>query len=159
MVERRMIPPHERRHQLPEARPLITAGGASPYVLGRRFEQAVRGRLQRRQYFVMRAHASKGVVDLLAVGPVTARLGISGLFIQAKRRGSISSTEWNAVYSLAVEHAGWPVVVMKLSERTVGFFRLLELREPRKRGRPWVMFNPADCSEMAPPPSLLDEAA
>ena len=158
MAERRFIPPHERRSQLPEAKPAQSAkgGGKSPYQLGRAFEGAVRGRLQRRGYFVMRSHASKGKIDLLACGPACVARGISGLFIQAKRRGQISSAEWNEVWEIAQRHGGWAVVVTKLSERTVGFYRLDGPREARRKGRPWTLIDPADLSELAAPPSLLD---
>lgn len=156
--DRPFVPPYQRRRPLPEAKPAESAigGGKSPYALGRAFEGQIRGRLQRRGYFVMRAHASKGKIDLLAVGPACVVAGISGLFIQCKRRGAISSAEWNEVYGIAVAHGGWPVVTMRLSERTVGFFRLDAERVPRRQGRPWTMFDPADLSELVPPPSLLD---
>ena len=141
-----------RQRPLPEAKPAQSAvgGGKSPYRLGRDFERAVRGRLERRDYFVMRAHGSKGKVDLLAVHKTNPTL-----FIQAKRRGQISSTEWNEVFELGVRYGAWPVVVTKLSERTVGFFRLDAARIPRKPGRPWTQFDPADCSLIIPPPTLL----
>lgn len=130
------------RGTLPPPKPLasVIGGGAAPYKAGRRFEQSVRAQLRRRGYFVLRAYASKGKVDLLAVAkdrPV--------LFVQVKRTGMIGSAEWNELYVLALEHGAWPVVAMKLSERTNGYFKLVGPREPRKRGRPWYRFDPATC--------------
>lgn len=165
MTERPFIPPWERakgrgrRQAPPEAKPRTKGGGATPYQLGYRFEAAIRGRLQRRRYFVMRAASSKGPVDLLAVGPPCLAAGITALFIQCKRRGEIGSAEWNVVYEVAQEHGGWAVVTMKLSENTVGFYRLDAPREKHKPGRPWTMFEPRDLSELLPPPTLLDKAA
>src|SRR5947209_8228354 len=104
MSEQPFIPPWQRRRPLPEARPRVsgetgkTETGRTPYQLGKKFETAIRGRLQRRGYFVMRAYASKGKVDLLAVGPPTAAKGVAALFIQCKRRGVIGSKEWNELY-------------------------------------------------------------
>ena len=161
MPEQRFIPPHSRRRPLPEPKPLVsgetgkTETGRTPYALGKAFEGQIRGRLQRRGYFVMRAYASKGKVDLLATGRPTAEHGLSGLFVQCKRRGAIGSAEWNALYEIAAEYGGWPVVAMKLSERTVGCYRLDAPREPRRPGRPWTLFDPRDLSELIPPPTLL----
>jgi Holliday junction resolvase len=156
--ERPFVPPYQRRRQLPEAGPAASAvgGGKSPYALGKAFEMAIKGRLERRGYFVMRAAASKGKVDLLAVGPACVERGISALMIQCKRRGQISSAEWNEVYEIGAAHGGWPVVTMRLSKQTVGFYRLDALREPRRPGRPWTMFDPRDLSELVAPPTLLD---
>jgi Holliday junction resolvase len=125
-------------------------GGKSPYAAGRAFERSVRGQLERRDWFVMRAYASKGIIDLLAVGKDRP-----ALMIQAKRRGVISSSDWNAVYLLALKHGAWPVVAMRVSERTTGFFHLTGERVPRGRGRPWVRFDPATLAELIPPPTLL----
>lgn len=163
MTERPFVPPWERRGRpLPEAKARVGQGDGvkrTPYRLGRDFERSIRGRLERRGYFVMRAYGSKGKADLLAVGPVCVEHRISALFIQCKRRGDIGSREWNEVWDLAQTFDGWAVVTMKLSERTVGFYRIDAPREPRKPGRPWTMFDPADLGELLPPPSLMDKAA
>jgi len=151
MAERAFIPPWERRKQLPEAKPRATKeGGATPYQLGKRFEQAVRGRLQRRGWFVMRAHASKGKVDLLCV-----HAGFPVWMVQCKRRGEIGSEEWNALFDLAQKHGCWAILATKLSEQTVAYYRLDERRKPRGRGRPWTMVSPDDCRELLPPPQLF----
>lgn len=115
-------------------------GGARPYALGRNFERTTRSRLERCGFFVLRAYGSKGRVDLLAVAkdrPV--------LFVQCKRRGEIGSEEWNALFLLAEQHGAWAVLATKLSERTMGFFRLEGEREYRKRARPSTQFDPTTC--------------
>jgi Holliday junction resolvase len=131
-----------RGRPLPSAAPRTAAtagGGAAPYKLGRQFEVSVREQLRRRGYFVIRSYGSKGLVDEVAVG----RQGV--LFVQAKRLGSISSREWNALYELAREHGATPVVAMKLSERVTGYFRLDGPRVFRSREKPWVRIDPASC--------------
>ena len=154
----RPVPAWQSRRFVPEktAAPLKSpvGGGKSPYRLGRDFEAAVRGQLARRGYFVMRAHASKGKIDLLAVSNVTAAMGGSGLFIQAKRTGNIGSAEWNEGCALAWAAGGWPVVTFRPSPRKTAYYRLDALREPRRPGRPWTEFDPTDCSEILPPPAL-----
>lgn len=110
-----------------------STGGASPYKLGRAFERAIRGRLERKGYFVMRAHGSKGKIDLLAVGLDKPTLGV-----QCKRRSAPGSTEWNELMDLCEPYGIMPVVATKVSERTVAFYRLDERRIPRKPGRPWT---------------------
>lgn len=168
MSERRFIPPHERRRPIPGPKARIDGktGGASPYQLGRRFEYSCRGRLERRDYFVMRAHGSKGKIDLLAVGLPCLAKGVTGLYIQCKRLSTrdahgevtvaITSAEWNEVYEIATKFGGWPVIATRISERTTGFYRIDAPREPRKPGRPWTLFDPADLSELTPPPTLID---
>lgn len=154
----RPVPAWQSRRFVPEktADPLTSpvGGGKSPYRLGRDFEAAVRGQLERRSYFVMRAHASKGKIDLLAVGRVTTGIGISGLFIQCKRRGDIGSTEWNDVWGIAEAAGGWPVVCFRPSPRKTAYYRLDAPREPRRPGRPWTQFDPTDCSVVIVPPTL-----
>lgn len=142
-------------------KPLASAvgGGSSPYKRGRDFEQAVRGRLQRRGYFVMRAHMSKGKIDLLAVKGLARPEKVDSylwtepwpshlvLGIQCKRRGSISSTEWNDLIDLCEPYGIMPVVCVKVFEtgqNSVAFYRLDEKRLPRKPGRPWTQIDPAN---------------
>lgn len=161
MSERYVPRPWERRRPLPEAKPRAdgTKGGKSPYRLGRDFERSIRGRLERRDYFVMRSQGSKGKADLLAVGRPCLAIGVTALFVQCKRRGEIGSAEWNDLFDLATSFGGWPVLASRASERTVSFYRLDARREPRRPGRPWTLIEPADLSELIPPPTLLGDAA
>lgn len=163
MAEPAFVPPWQRRRPLPKAKPRINQGsqnakttsGRTPYQLGRAFEGAIRGRLQRRGYYVMRSHGSKGIIDLLAVGRPCLEKGVVALFIQCKRRGSIGTEEWNKLYELAQEYDAWPVMCQKLSEKTVGFYRLDESRAPRSPKKPMTLFDPADLAEQIPPPTLM----
>lgn len=146
-MPRRYVPPWERTRALTPT-PVADAargGGSSPYRLGKAFEASVRAQLQRRGYFVVRAGASKGKVDLLAVARDRP-----ALFVQCKRRGDIGSAEWNQLFELAERYGGWPVLAMRTSERTTGYFRLDEAREFRKRGRPMTGFDPTS-GQLAPP--------
>lgn len=132
-----------------------STGGKSPYRLGRAFEQAVRGRAQRRGYFVMRATMSKGKIDLLCVKGTVETLERVGdelraaamyvvLGIQCKRRGSISSSEWNELIDVCEPHGIMPVVAVKVFEtgaNSVAFYRLDQRREFGKRGRPWTQID------------------
>lgn len=147
------------RQRVPTAPRAPNTGGRTPYRLGRDFERAIRGRLERRGYFVMRAYGSKGKIDLLAVTKATVVVDLPDnvlgdpervevpltrtLGIQCKRRGDIGSTEWNALFDLCAEYGIMPVVAVKASERTVAFYRLDERRIPRKPGRPWTEVDPA----------------
>lgn len=144
-----------------------TGGGASPYQLGKRFERASRGRLERRGFFVMRAGLSKGhkvilpdgteahsKLDLIAVKATTILIPAAAVTegikyahevpahlvygVQCKRRGDIGSTEWNELIDVCEPFGIIPVVAVKTGERTTGFFRLDERRIPRKPGRPWT---------------------
>lgn len=138
---RRFRPPPSGR-----AQGSAVGGGKSPYRLGRDFERATRGRLERRGYFVMRASLSKGKIDLLAVKRVDegayAEWHHLVLGVQCKRRGTISSTEWNELIDLCEPYGITPVVTMKTGERTVGFYRLDARRERGRPGRPWTEINP-----------------
>src|SRR5437868_14675080 len=121
----------------PSGRPQQSAvgGGKSPYALGRAFERATRGRLERRGYFVMRATLSKGKIDLLAVKPTKrifairadgATMSTDGhlvLGVQCKRRGDIGSAEWNELIDACEPFGITPVIATKTGERTTGFYR------------------------------------
>jgi Holliday junction resolvase len=145
--------PSQRLKPIERAAPAV-GGGSAPKRIGTRFEYAIKLQLERRGYFVMRSYSSKGPVDLLAIGKDRPPL-----FIQAKRTGLISSTEWNTVWSLATEHGAWPVLAMRESPNTTSYFRLDAPREFRKRARPMTRFDPKDCRELLPPPTLLDKVA
>lgn len=159
------VPYTPRRRYGARGRPLVPTkaitnpdgskkSGSSPYKLGRAFEGAIKGRLIRRDYFVMRAYGSKGKIDLLAVkatvttverGPYLAKTLATHIVlgVQCKRRGDIGSTEWNELFDLCAAHGIMPVVAVKASERTVAFYRLDAKRIPHKAERPWTEIDPA----------------
>jgi Holliday junction resolvase len=154
MAKDDIVPPWQRKpyERLKPVKPAqsATGGGARPYGLGYRFEYAIKQQLERRGYYVVRSHGSKGEIDMVAIGkdrPV--------LFIQAKRMGKISSQEWNAVYDVAMTAGAWPVLVMRESARTTSYFRMDDRKEPRKKAWPMTRFDPKDCSLLLPPPKLL----
>jgi Holliday junction resolvase len=128
-------------------------GGASPYRLGKAFEHSVKQQLQRRQFFVVRSPGSRTASDLLAVGTIQGTT--YALFIQCKRTGTIGSSDWNAVCKMAWAFGGWAVVAFRESPRTTAFYRLDDLREPRKKGRPWTRFDPATMELQYPPLQLV----
>jgi hypothetical protein len=142
-----------------------STGGKSAYRLGRDFERSIRGRLERRGYFVIRAQGSKGhklvlpngekahsKLDELAVKTTTTIVerGQYGarevqthivLGVQCKRRGDIGSTEWNELFDVCAAFGITPVVATKPFETgkdSVAFYRLDDRRVPRKPGRPWT---------------------
>jgi|SRR5581483_2382748 len=135
-----------RRERTAPTQESAVGGGKSPYRLGRDFERSIRGKLERRGWYVMRSAMSKGVVDLLAV-----HADHRPLMIQCKRTATIGSTEWNELFVLAAAHGCWPVVCYRTqapagSRQTSAFMRLDAEREPRRPGRPWTEFDPTDCS-------------
>ena len=144
---------HGSERRLQETQPLesVVGGGKTPYKRGRDFEYSVKQQLERRGYFVMRSAASKGKIDLLAVGKHRP-----ALFVQCKRMGQISSGEWNEVFEIATAAGGWPVLAVRSSPRTTAYFRLDGPREYRKRTKPLTQFDPADCTLLVKPPSLFE---
>lgn len=65
------------------------------YATGRRFEYKVRKDLEQRGYYVERSAASKGAVDLFALGQQEI------LLVQCKQDGTLPAQEWNLLLSLA----------------------------------------------------------
>lgn len=110
----------------------------------------------------MRATMSKGKIDLLCVkkeseGVAYAEWHHIVLGIQCKRRGSISSTEWNELIDVCEPHGILPVVAVKVFEtgkNSVAFYRLDERREFGKRGRPWTQID-LDTAEPLPVQTTL----
>lgn len=156
MAESTFTPRGRRFQPRPSGKPQGSAvgGGKSPYRLGRDFERSIRGRLERKGYFVMRAHGSKGKIDLLAVKRLTVEVAFDvydvrhvaatmALGIQCKRRGDIGSAEWNDVVDLCEPFGIVPIVATKTGERTVAFYRLDARRERGRQGRPWTEVDPA----------------
>lgn len=97
------------------------------YQLGRALETRARQLLEANGYFVVRAAASKGLVDLVAMKPGQT------LFVQCKRSGSLPPTEWNALYALALSLGAVPLMGRRGKRGT----ELLRLTGPKSglRGR------------------------
>lgn len=97
------------------------------YQLGYGFERRVIVVLESMGYYVLRSSGSKGLADLIAV-----RKG-SVLFVQCKRSGKISSSEWNALYELATKHGADPVV----ADSAMGVGTHLRIITGAYAGREW----------------------
>lgn len=93
---------------------------------GTRLETSAKGMLERRGYYVVKSFASKGALDLLAVG-----LGRPPLMVQAKKDGALPFEEWNLLYDTAVAHGCWPVLVRRPPGESKGalWFRLAGRKE------------------------------
>ena len=67
---------------------------AKNYVIGRRFEYRVQNWFRKNGWYVMRAYASKGLVDLIAIPPYNeTNIHNIPLGIQAKRNGYVPKEE------------------------------------------------------------------
>lgn len=97
------------------------------YQLGYSFERRVLSILEGMGYFVTRSSGSKGLADLVAV-----RKG-SVLFVQCKRSGKIPSSEWNALYELAIAHGADAVV----ADTSTGVGTNLRIITGPYSGRDW----------------------
>jgi Holliday junction resolvase len=77
------------------------------YQLGRALEYRVRDQLQADGYFVIRAAASKGPADLVAIKPPQI------LLVQCKRSGTLPPAEWNQLYDIADSLGAIAVMAVK----------------------------------------------
>lgn len=101
-------------------------------AVGARIENIVRADLERAGYDVVRAAASKGPADLVAVGDDEV------LFIQVKRSGRISPAERVAILQLATRLVdGVAVVASKPVRRNVEY-RVLTGEGPKD----WIRWEP-----------------
>jgi len=109
---------------------LFGCGGIIPNnrAAGDRFERRVRGLLESRGWWVIRAAGSHGIADLVAI-----RAGIT-LLVQAKISGRLSPAEWNGLVELGQKTGARPIMVERPSVRSILWWELLEPRARRALG-------------------------
>jgi Holliday junction resolvase len=106
------------------------------YRLGRHFEYRTRDLLRDAGYFVMRSPRSLSIVDLVAIK--TGRV----VFIQCKRSGGISSTDWNKLFDLAASVGAVPVLAECSTGRGTCLWRMTGRKDGVKRAQPRESFLP-----------------
>lgn len=104
------------------------------YQLGAALEYRVKALLEKDGYYVVRAAASKGLVDLAAMKPRQL------LLVQCKRSGSLPPAEWNALYDLAVHLEAVPVMAVKGPRGTL-LYRLTARKDATRRRQPMEPFS------------------
>ena len=104
------------------------------YDLGRALEYRVKGLLERDGYYVIRAAASKGLVDLAAMKPGQV------LLVQCKRSGALPPAEWNALYDLAASLGAVPLMAVK-GLRGTQLHRLTGRKDGTRRRQPMEPFS------------------
>lgn len=107
---------------------------ASTARTGRDFEHRARAVLSGNGYWTMRAAASKGPVDLIAMKPGQT------VFVQCKRDGSLPPAEWNALYDLAMSLGAIPVMASLRPRRGVEWHQLGARKDGTRRAQPMTPF-------------------
>lgn len=104
------------------------------YQLGRALEYRVRDKLTADGYFCIRAAASKGLVDIIAIkrGQV--------LFVQCKRSGSLPPGEWNELYEAALHVGAIPVMASRRLPSGIALWRLDGRKDGTRRRQPMKPF-------------------
>jgi len=116
----------------------------SKYRLGRQVEYAVRDKFKKFNYIVMRAPASKGPIDLIAI-----KKGLI-VFIQCKRNMVMSVLEWNNFYKLSKTVDAIPLVAGRPAGRLQFWLMTgLKLTDGSKKKQPKKIINIEDlrCNE------------
>jgi Holliday junction resolvase len=111
------------------------------YDLGRALEYRVKQQLERDGYYVVRAAASKGLVDLAAMKPRQL------LLVQCKRSGALPPAEWNALYDLAAHLSAVPVMARR-GVRGTQLLRLTGRKDGSRRRQPMEPFSTDDPGEI-----------
>jgi Holliday junction resolvase len=95
---------------------------------GRYFEHKVRDDLRAHGFYVIRSAASKGNVDLVALGA-----GETTLLVQVKAGTSagLAPAPWNDLYDLAAATGSIPVLAQVLPRKPVEYWRLTGRKETR----------------------------
>ena len=106
----------------------MASARSTGYQLGTALEHRVKKQLEADGYFVVRAAASKGLVDLVAL-----KWGQT-LLVQCKRSGSLPPAEWNALYDLAAQLDAIPLMASK-GLRGTQLLRLLARKTGRRAQR------------------------
>lgn len=109
---------------------------SSKYRLGRHVEYAVRDKMRRFGYFVLRSPASKSPIDLVAI----ARGRV--VFVQCKRSGALPVREWNELFCLCESVGAIPVLASRPTGYGLVFQRLTGLKDGSKRRQPFEPWDP-----------------
>ncbi len=111
----------------------MTTARSTGYRLGRDLEYRAKRLLETDGYFVLRAAASKGPVDLVAIKPGQT------LFVQCKRSGTLPPAEWNALFDLALPLGAVPLMAVR-GLRGTQFQRLTGRKDGSRRRQPMTPF-------------------
>jgi Holliday junction resolvase len=103
------------------------------YKLGVALEYRAKQLLEHNGYFVVRAAASKGAVDLVAIKPGQT------LLVQCKRSGALPVSEWNTLFDLALSLGAVPVMAVK-GLRGTQFHQLTGRKDGTRRRQPMTPF-------------------
>lgn len=98
------------------------------YRLGRALEYRVMKEAKDAGYFTLRAPASKGSIDVIAIKPGTV------LFIQCKRGGYVGREEWNEVYEVAQSASAIPVIASCPTGRGTRYVQMTAPKTQWKKG-------------------------
>lgn len=82
---------------------------------------------------VIRSAGSKTPVDIVAFAEHEV------LFVQCKRHGAISSTEWNVLFDLAQRYDAIAILAHKDAGK-LKLFRITGNRKPRSHAKPMELF-------------------
>lgn len=95
---------------------------------GRYYESRVRDDLRAHGWYVIRSAASKGNVDLIALGA-----GEATLLVQVKGGvwGRLDPEPWNNLFDLAAGCGAVPVLAEVLPRKSVAYWRLTGRKESR----------------------------
>jgi Holliday junction resolvase len=108
----------------------------SAYRRGRAFEYAVRKRLQKSGYFVVRSSGSRSPVDLVAFA-----LGAI-LFVQCKRNGALGVREWNELYELSESVEASPIIAERTGARGIRYWLMEDRKDGSRRRQPMREVDP-----------------
>src|SRR5215472_4006395 len=103
---------------------------ASTARTGRDFEHRARAALDGNGYWTIRAAASKGLVDIVAMKPGQT------VFVQCKRDGSLPPAEWNALYDLAHTLGAVPVMASLRLRHGLIWHQLAARKDGTRRAQP-----------------------
>lgn len=112
-------------------------GGSRPKRRGVAFERDTRLALEACGYCVVRAAASLGPIDLVALPDAG---GERILLVQCKRDGRMGREEWNCLLRIATRGRAIPLLAMR-EARTLVFRRLVGYRDRHDRSD-WQPFFP-----------------
>ena len=107
----------------------------SKYRLGRQLEYRVLDELREKGYYALRSPRSSGPVDVVGIHKSLV------VFVQCKRSGNISASEWNTLLDLAESVGAIPLLAATPTGRGTVFKRLTHATEKgQKRSQQCVVY-------------------